>query len=156
MFTAGVRAHLVMAQVAAPLLMRRGDADRPGLIAATIAWSFGGYLGNLFYDVAKAAQVRMAYALAQELRQHRVAAVAIAPGFMRTERVLAAHAAHPFDLSGTESPDYLGRAVAALAADPEVLARSGETLAVGDLARSYGFTDVDGSQPEAFRLPGPA
>jgi hypothetical protein len=79
--------------------------------------------------------------------------VAIAPGFMRTERVLAAHAAHAFDLSGTESPEYLGRAIAHLAGDPDRLTRSGELLTAGDLARAYGFTDVDGSQPKAFRIP---
>jgi NAD(P)-dependent dehydrogenase (short-subunit alcohol dehydrogenase family) len=143
-----------MAQLAAPLLLERSAGDRPGLIASTIAWAQGGFLGNVFYDVAKAAQVRMAYAMAQELRTHRVAAVAIAPGFMRTERVLAAHRAQPFDLSVTESPEYLGRAVAALAADPDLMRWTGETLTAGDLARTYGFTDVDGAQPEAFRLPG--
>jgi len=154
MFTAGVRAHLVMAQLAAPLLMERSEADRPGLVASTIAWAFGRPLGNAVYDVAKAALVRLAYVMGEELRPHRVAAVAIAPGFMRTERVLAAHAAHPFDLSGTESPEYLGRAVAALAGDPDLMRRTGETLTAGELARACGFTDVDGSQPEPFRLPG--
>jgi hypothetical protein len=72
---------------------------------------------------------------------------------MRTERVLAAHAAHPFDLSGTESSEYLGRAVAALAADGQVINKSGKTLTVGELAREYNFTDVDGRQPPPFRLP---
>jgi NAD(P)-dependent dehydrogenase (short-subunit alcohol dehydrogenase family) len=153
MFTAGVRAHLVTAQLAAPLLIGRTAADRPGLIASTIAWAFGRPLGNAVYDVAKATLVRLAYVMAEELRPHRVAAVAIAPGFMRTERVLAAHAAQPFDLSVTESPEYLGRAVTALAADPDVLGRTGQTLTAGDLARAYEFTDVDGRQPEAFRLP---
>jgi NAD(P)-dependent dehydrogenase (short-subunit alcohol dehydrogenase family) len=154
MFTAGVRAHLVMSQLAAPLMLARSGSDRPGLIASTIAWAFGRPLGNAVYDVAKASLVRLAYVMAEELRPHRVAAVAIAPGFMRTERVMAAHAAHPFDLSGTESPEYLGRAVAALAADPEVMQRTGEVMTAGDLARDYGFTDVDGRQPEPFRLPG--
>jgi NAD(P)-dependent dehydrogenase (short-subunit alcohol dehydrogenase family) len=153
MFTAGVRAHLVMAQLAAPLMLGRSAGDRPGLIASTIAWAHGRFLGNVFYDVAKAAQVRMAYAMAQELREHRVAAVAIAPGFMRTERVMAAHHEQPFDLSVTESPEYLGRAVAVLAADPDLMRRTGEVLTAGDLARTYGLTDVDGSQPEAFRIP---
>jgi NAD(P)-dependent dehydrogenase (short-subunit alcohol dehydrogenase family) len=153
MFTAGVRAHLVMSQLAAPLLLARSESDRPGLIASTIAWSFGRPLGNAVYDMAKAALVRLAAVTAEELRPHRVAAVAIAPGFMRTERVLAAHAAEPFDLSGTESPEYLGRALASLAGDPDVLLRTGETLTAGDLARAYGFTDLDGAQPEAFRLP---
>jgi NAD(P)-dependent dehydrogenase (short-subunit alcohol dehydrogenase family) len=151
MFTAGVRAHLVMSQMAAPMLMTRPEGARPGLIASTIAWAFGGRLGNAVYDVAKAALVRLAWVMADELRPHGVAAVAIAPGFMRTERVMAAHAAHPFDLSGTESPEYFGRAVAALAGDPELMRRSGETLTAGELARAYGFTDVDGRQPEPFR-----
>jgi len=152
MFTAGVRAHLVMSQLAVPLLLGRSERGRPGLVASTIAWAFGRPLGNLFYDVAKAALVRMAYVMAEELRPHRVAAVAIAPGFMRTERVLAAHAAKPFDLSVTESPEYLGRALAALAGDPELMRRSGQVLTAGDLARAYGFTDVDGRQPAAFRI----
>jgi NAD(P)-dependent dehydrogenase (short-subunit alcohol dehydrogenase family) len=152
MFTAGVRAHLVTAQIASPLLIARSEGDRPGLVASTIAWAFGRPLGNLYYDMAKAALIRMAYALAEEVRPHRVAAVAIAPGFMRTERVMAAHAAQPFDLSPTESTEYLGRAIAALAADADLLRWTGETLTAGDLARVYDFTDVDGSQPEAFRL----
>jgi NAD(P)-dependent dehydrogenase (short-subunit alcohol dehydrogenase family) len=153
MFTAGVRAHLVMSQLAAPLLLDRPEPERPALIASTIAWSFGRPLGNAVYDMAKAALVRLAYVTAQELRPYRVAAVAVAPGFMRTERVMAAHAAHPFDLTGTESPEYLGRAVASLAGDPEVMQRTGEVLTAAELARDYGFTDVDGTQPEAFRMP---
>jgi NAD(P)-dependent dehydrogenase (short-subunit alcohol dehydrogenase family) len=91
--------------------------------------------------------------MAQELRPHNVSGVAVAPGFMRTERVLAAHAAEPFDLSQTESPAYLGRAIRALAADPDVIAKSGELLTAGELAREYGFTDIDGQQPEPFRIP---
>ena len=150
MFTAGVRAHLVAGRFAAPLMFAR----RAGLIISTVAWAFGKYLGNLFYDVAKAAIIRMAFGMAHELRPHGVAAVALAPGFMRTERVLAAHAAQPFDLSGTESPEYVGRAVAALAADPDVLGKSGRVLTAGDLARDYGFTDVDGRQVPAFDVPG--
>jgi len=156
MFTAGVRAHLVMSQLAAPLLIGRSERGRPGLVASTIAWAFGEPLGNLFYDVAKAALVRMAYVVAEELRPYRVASVAIAPGFMRTERVLAAHAAQPFDLSATESPEYVGRALAALAGDPELMRRSGQVLTAGDLAHDYGFTDVDGGQPAAFRIAPPS
>ena len=70
-----------------------------------------------------------------------------------TERVMLAHEQQPFPLDGTESPEYTGRALAALAADPNVLTKSGAVLTAGDLAREYGFTDIDGSQPEAFRLP---
>ncbi len=153
MYTAGVRAHLVASSLAAPRMFRRGEQEPPGLVVSTVAWAFGDYMGNLFYDVAKAALIRMAFGLAHELKPHRVAAVALAPGFMRTERVMSAYAREPFDLGATESPEYLGRAVASLAADPGVLARSGQLLTVGELAREYGFTDVDGRQPEAFRLP---
>jgi NAD(P)-dependent dehydrogenase (short-subunit alcohol dehydrogenase family) len=154
MFTAGVRAHLVMSQAAAPLLLARRDGDRPGLIVSTIAWAFGRPLGNAVYDVAKAALVRLAYVMAEELQPHRIACVAIAPGFMRTERVLAAHAAQPFDLSVTESPEYLGRAVTALAGDADLMRWTGQVLTAGDLAREYDFTDLDGTRPDAFRLPG--
>jgi NAD(P)-dependent dehydrogenase (short-subunit alcohol dehydrogenase family) len=150
MFTAGVRATFLSSRCAAPLLIANGG----GLIVSTVAWAYGEYLGNLFYDTAKAAIVRMAFGMAAELRPHGVAAVALAPGFMRTERVMLAHEQQPFPLDGTESPEYSGRAVAALAADPDVLAKSGAVLTPGDLARDYGFTDIDGSQPEAFRLPG--
>src|SRR5262249_62102648 len=83
MFTAGVRAHLVMSQLAAPLLIGRSERGRPGLVASTIAWAFGEPLGNLFYDVAKAALVRMAYVVADELRPYPVAAVSIAPALLR-------------------------------------------------------------------------
>lgn len=150
MFTAGARAHLVASRLAAPMMIERGS----GLVVSTVAWAFGRYLGNAVYDAAKAAIIRLAFGMAHDLRPHGVAAVALSPGFMRTERVLAAHAASPFDLAGTESPEYLGRAVAALAADPDVIARTGRLLTVGELAREYGFTDVDGRQPEPFRMPG--
>jgi len=149
MFTAGVRAHLMASRLAAPMMI----AARRGLLISTIAWAFGGYLGNVYYDVAKAAIVRMAFAMARDLDPHGVAAVALAPGFMRTERVMAAHAQREFDLTGTESPEYLGRAVAHLAADPDVFRKSGTLLTVGELAKEYGFTDTDGRQPEPFRLP---
>jgi NAD(P)-dependent dehydrogenase (short-subunit alcohol dehydrogenase family) len=148
MFTSGVRAHLVASRFVAPLMIERGS----GLIVSTIAWSYGEYMGNLIYDTAKGAIVRMAFGMAEELRPHGVAALALAPGWMRTERIMAAHAQQPFDLSPTESPTYLARAVVALATDRNVMEKSGSVLTVGDLAREYGFTDVDGRQPNAFRI----
>jgi NAD(P)-dependent dehydrogenase (short-subunit alcohol dehydrogenase family) len=151
MYDAGVRAHFVASRYAAPLLLH-GTGRTVPLIVSTIAWAFGEYLGNVIYDSAKAATARMMFAMAEELRPHDVAAVAIAPGFMRTERIMAAHAAQPFDLSGTETPEYLGRAIAHLAADPKLLGKSGRIVTVGELAREYGFTDVDGVQPEPFRM----
>jgi NAD(P)-dependent dehydrogenase (short-subunit alcohol dehydrogenase family) len=117
--------------------------------------------GNLFYDLAKAAMTRLAFGMAQELKPHGVASVALSPGWMRTEFVLAGHQtdeAHWHErpaLAGTESPRYLGRAVVALAADPGVMAHSGQVLRVGDLARSYGFTDIDGRVVPPFELEAP-
>lgn len=156
MFTAGLRAALVSSRLAAPLMVKR----RQGLIVTT---SFHQrerfYSGHLFYDVAKVALNRLAFAMARELRPHGVASVALSPGHMRTELVLAAfhtdeaHWREVEALRGTESPAYVGRAVAALAEDTSMMRRTGEALIVGELAREYGFTDADGSQPEPFRLP---
>ena len=152
MFGPGVRAHFTASRLAAPLMIAR----RRGLVVSTIAWAYGADMGSVPYDAAKAATARAIFGMGHDLRPHGVAAVALAPGFMRTERVLAAHAERPFDLGATESPEYIGRAVAALAADDDVLRHSGRIVTVGDLAREYGFTDVDGRQPEAFRIPGAA
>lgn len=136
MFTAGVRAHLLASRHAVPLLVAdRGE--RPGLIVNTIAWAFGAYLGNVLYDTAKAATARLAFGMAEDLRSQRVASVALAPGH----------------LGVTETPQYIGRAVASLAADPDVMVRTGGVLTVGELAREYAFTDTDGRQPEPFGLP---
>jgi NAD(P)-dependent dehydrogenase (short-subunit alcohol dehydrogenase family) len=148
MFEAGVRAHLVASRLVAPLML----AARRGLIINTVAWDRGLYLGNLFYDVAKAAIIRIAFGMSEELRPHGVAAIALAPGFVRTERVMAEHVFQPFSLDRTESPEYTGRAVAFLADDPRIMEKSGKILAVGDLAKEYGFTDIDGKQPPAFRI----
>jgi NAD(P)-dependent dehydrogenase (short-subunit alcohol dehydrogenase family) len=157
MFDRGVRNHLLSSRCAAPMLVQQGR----GLIVTTTFWDRGRYMrGNLFYDLAKASMTRLAFGLAEELRPHGVASLALSPGWMRTEWVLAGHQTdeqHWHErpaLARTESPRYLGRAVVALAADPQVLDRSGQVLRVGDLAREYGFTDIDGRQVEAFELPG--
>ena len=159
MFTAGVRAHLTASRLAAPLMVPR----RRGLIVSTTANLRAlPYMRNLFYDLAKNAVSHLVWAMAQELREHNVAAVALAPGFMRTERIVEAFtragAAHALDGPGgpKETPFYLGRAIVALAADPRVLDKSGELLEVGALAQEYGFTDLDGTQPPPFRLGSPA
>ena len=156
MFTAGVRAHVTASRLAAPLMV----PHRRGLIVSTTAnLDALPYLSNLFYDLSKNAVARLVWAMAQELRAHAVAALAVAPGFMRTERITEAFrragAAAALDGPGgpKETPIYLGRAVVALAQDPQVLEKSGQLLEVGTLAREYGFTDADGSQPAPFRLP---
>ncbi len=156
MFTAGVRAHLTASRLAVPLML----PQRRGLIVSTTAnLEPLPYMQNLFYDLAKNAVARLAWSMAQELRAHDIAVLALAPGFMRTERVVEAfrRAGALQALEGPggprETPAYLGRAVVALATDPQVMERTGQLLEVGALSREYGFTDVDGTQPPPFRLP---
>jgi len=122
-----------------------------GLIVSTIAWTFGKPMSG-YYGVSKAAVVRFMEELAHELRPWGIAACAVAPGFMRTERVMQVLGESSPVLDETESPEYVGRGIAALAADPERMERSGQVLAAGDLARVYGFTDVDGRQPPRFEI----
>ena len=147
MFEAGVRTHLVATRLAVPLML----PHRRGLIVHTTAWDRDKYLGNLFYDVAKAAVNRLAFGMARELEPHQVAVVALALGFVGTERVLTAFAAAGRAPPDLESPAYIGRAVVALAADANILAKSGRVLTVGQLATEYGFTDVDGRQWPPFQ-----
>ncbi len=155
MFDHGVRNHVIACHEAAPLFVRQ----RRGLIVTTTFWDRGRYLkGNLFYDLAKAAMNRLAFAVAEELRPYGVTSLAVSPGWMRTELVLAGFQAdertwtqHP-GLARTESTRYLGRAVVALAADPRVQDKSGTVQLVGELAREYGFTDVDGRVVPPFEI----
>ena len=120
------------------------------------------YRGNLFYDLVKVNVARLAYAWAEELRPHKVASVYVTPGFMRTEAVLEHFGATEGDwrevaeknskargmgLAGSETPFFVGRAVAALAADPKVLEKSGGLYSSWALAEEYGFDDVDGARP---------
>lgn len=155
MFDRGVRHHWLASRCAAPQMVQAGR----GLILTTTFWDRDRYLrGNLLYDLAKASMSRLAFGMAQELRAHGVASIALSPGWMRTEFVLLGHKTDEAHwqsqpaLARTESPRYLGRAAAALAADAQVLARSGQVLRVADLAREYGFTDIDGRQVAAFEL----
>jgi NAD(P)-dependent dehydrogenase (short-subunit alcohol dehydrogenase family) len=148
MFESGVRAHLAATQLAVPLML----SSRRGLIVHTTAWDRDKYLGNLFYDVAKAAVNRMVFGMARELQTHQVAVVALAPGFVRTERVLAAFAGAGRLPDNLESSEYTGRAVVALAGDANVMAKSGRVLNVGQLAVEYGFTDIDGRQLPPFQI----
>jgi len=145
MFTAGLRAHLVTCRYGLPLLLER---DR-GLAVLTTFTRGREYLGNVFYDVAKNAVCRAAAAIAADLGEREVAVVALSPGWVRVERMvgLPEHL-----LAQTESPEYIGRAVAALAEDPAVVRRTGQTLTVGGLAREYGFTDIDGTRPIPYAI----
>ena len=155
MFTAGVRAHLVASRGAVPLML----PQKRGLIVTTTANLVPlPYLRNIFYDLAKNAVARMTWAMADELREHGIAAVAVAPGFMRTERVVEAFrragAEHALNGPGGpgETTTYVGRSIVALAGDAHVVDKSGQVLEVGALAREYDFTDSNGSQPPPFRV----
>ena len=153
MFGAGVRTHWLASRHAVPLMLPR----KRGLIVNTTASLGDRYLGSLLYHVAKSAINRMAWAMSHELGRSGIAAVALAPGFMSTERVEETFRRHPElreKMGGpSETPAYIGRAVVALASDPSVIEKSGRLLEVGALAQQYGFTDVDGSQPPPFRPP---
>jgi len=156
MFTAGVRAHLAASRLAVPLMLPQGR----GLIVSTTAnLAALPYLPNIFYDLSKHTISRLVWAMAHELRERGIAVLAVAPGFMRTERVTEAFrragAIAALDGPGgpKETPVYLGRAIAALAGDPRALERSGQLLEAGTLAQEYGFTDVNGTQPAPFRIP---
>jgi NAD(P)-dependent dehydrogenase (short-subunit alcohol dehydrogenase family) len=150
MFTSGVRAALMASRLAVLQML----PQKHGLIISITAWDRDKFLVNVYYDVAKNAINRMTYGLARELRPHNIGVVALAPGFMRTERVAAAFegAGNKDYLNFTESPEYAGRAVVSLASDPTVLEKSGRILTVGDLADEYGFTDIDGRRIPPFRI----
>jgi dehydrogenase/reductase SDR family member 1 len=144
MFAAGVRAHYVASALAVPLMP-------PGSLIVTISYFVGAYLGPdwVAYSVAKAADDRMIAVMARHLSERGVSAVSLYPGLVRTESVLRAGGL--FDLSNSESPMFVGRAVAALAADREIARRSGETLVAAELGVEYGFVDVDGRRPRSIR-----
>ncbi len=152
MFDQGVKTYALASAAAVPWMLPR----QSGLIVNITAWDRDKYTGHFFYDLAKSTMNRMAFAMGTELKPHGITALALAPGFMRTERVMKALADDPSltDTVGipSETPAYAGRAVAALTADRNVLRHTGKVLCVGDLAQEYGFTDVDGTQPKPFRL----
>jgi dehydrogenase/reductase SDR family protein 1 len=146
MFQAGIRAHYVTSQLTAPLLIRQGG----GLIVNISFWAAQKYVGNVAYGAAKAATDKLTADMAHELRPYHVAVVSLYPGLVRTEAVLAAAGA--LDLSNSESPQFIGRAVAALAADPQVMQKTGQVLIAAALAQEYGFTDVDGNRPRPLSV----
>ncbi|KWX00955.1 3-oxoacyl-(acyl-carrier protein) reductase [Carbonactinospora thermoautotrophica] len=155
MLRQAVETHIVTSWYAAPLMVAR----RRGLIVeVTDGLPDSGYRGSLFYDLVKSAVIRLAAAQAEDLRPYGVAAVALTPGFLRSEAVLDhfgvteenwrdAIAKDPH-FAHSETPAYIGRAVVALAGDPDIMARTGQALATWGLAKEYGFTDVDGTQPD--------
>lgn len=146
MFSAGVRAHYQASQLAAPTMIAR----RRGLIVNISFWAAQKHIGNVAYGVSKAATDKMTADMAIELKPYGVAVVSLYPGLVRTEKVM--EAAKWLDLTNSESPEFIGRAVAALAADPDVLRHTGKVLVAAGLAMEYGFTDFDGKTPRALTL----
>ena len=149
-----VQSHIITSWYAAPLMVQR----RSGLIIEITDGITDRYRGSLFYDLVKASVIRLALAQAEELRPHNVAALALSPGFLRSEAMLDgfgvtedtwrdAIAQHP-DFAASETPHYIGRAVVALASDPGILSKSGGAFATWNLWKEYGFTDIDGTQPD--------
>ncbi|MFF2789059.1 SDR family oxidoreductase [Streptomyces sp. NPDC058049] len=149
-----VETHVITSRYALPLMVAR----KSGLVVEVTDGNTARYRGSFFYDMAKSAVIRLAVAQAAELRPHGVAAVSLTPGFLRSEALLEHFgvteanwrdgAAKDPNFAHSETPAYLGRAVVALAADPDVMARTGRALATWDLCKEYGFTDADGTQPD--------
>ncbi|HTG15301.1 MAG TPA: SDR family oxidoreductase [Blastocatellia bacterium] len=161
MLRLAVDTHIITSHFALPLLIK----DPGGLVVemtdGTAEYNNTNYRLSLFYDLAKTSVIRMAWAQAQELRPHECTAVALSPGWLRSEMMLDnygvseanwrdAIARQPHFVI-TETPRYVGRAVAHLAGDPALSRWNGESLSSGQLAKVYGFTDLDGSQPDAWR-----
>lgn len=153
MMERAIYTHIITSRYGAPLLVERGE----GLIAEITDGDSPNYRGNLFYDLVKSSAIRLAYGMAEELRPHKVAAVAVTPGFLRSEAMLdhfgvteanwQEGAKQDPHFIASETPFYVGRAVAALAADPNIMAKTGQAFASWNLAEEYGFTDMDGRQP---------
>jgi NAD(P)-dependent dehydrogenase (short-subunit alcohol dehydrogenase family) len=154
--------HLVTSHFALPLLIREPGGLVVEMTDGTREYNDTRYRVNAFYDLAKSAVLRLAFALAQELEPHGCTAVALTPGWLRSEMMLEhygvteetwqeAERGSPHFAAISESPLFVGRAVAALASDPDLHSKNGGSFSSGALAREYGFTDVDGSQPDAWR-----
>jgi len=141
MFEAGVRAAYTSSAYAARMMTEK----KRGLIVNISFWSAQVYLGNTQYGVSKAAVDKMTEYMAKELKKYKVAVISLYPGLVRTESIMR-NAKH-FDMSNSESPQFIGRVVAALAADPDILKKSGKVLVAAQEALDYGIQDIDGKQP---------
>jgi NAD(P)-dependent dehydrogenase (short-subunit alcohol dehydrogenase family) len=146
MMDAGVRAAYVASHHAATPM----TIARRGLIVHLSHWAGRKHIGNVIYGVSKAATDKMVADMAHELKPHGVTVVSLYPGLVRTEKVMAAAAV--FDLSNSESPEYIGRGVAALAADSDAQRWTGQTIVAASLGETYGFTDIDGKRPRPLTL----
>ena len=156
-----VDTHAITSHFAIPLLLREPGGLVVEVTDGTAAYNGRNYRVSFFYDLAKAANLRMGFALAHELGPRGATAVALSPGWLRSEAMLDAYGVTEANwreatrkqphFAITETPRFVGRAVAALAADPDRARWTGQSLSSGQLAKIYGFTDVDGSRPDAWR-----
>lgn len=154
MLQRAVHSHIITSCYAAPLML----VQKSGLIVEVTDGDGFWYRGNLFYDLVKISVIRLAFAMAEELRKHGVTAIAVTPGFLRSEAMLEHFGVSEAnwqdavkedpDFIASETPYFTGRAVAALASDTDVARRSGRVFSSWGLAREYGFTDIDGRQPD--------
>jgi NAD(P)-dependent dehydrogenase (short-subunit alcohol dehydrogenase family) len=152
--------HAITNHFAIPLLLRSPGGLVVEVTDGTAEYNAANYRVSFFYDLAKAANLRMAFALGHELGTRGATAVALTPGWLRSEAMLEAYGVSEDNwrdatsvsphFAISESPRYVGRAVAALAADPDVARWNGQSLSSGQMAKVYGFTDLDGSQPDAW------
>ncbi|MFW9908117.1 MAG: SDR family NAD(P)-dependent oxidoreductase [Candidatus Thorarchaeota archaeon] len=158
MFQISLRSHFICSQEAAKLMI----PSKSGLIVTTGFWDDDKYIHLVPYDVVKHAKARIAYAMAIDLFDYDIASVYVSMGWIRTEHLMRTskdgklNDENYVDLEGyekTESTRYVGRAIVALASDPDVMKKTGKTMTTSELAREYGFTDLDGSQPERFVIP---
>ena len=145
MVTTGVRGTFIASQHAARMMI---PAKR-GLIVVISTWAAQKHVANALYGVSKAATDKLVADMAHEIKPHGVTVVSLYPGLVRTESVLAAGV---FDLSNSESPEFIGRAIASLASDDDVIRRTGQVLVAAALAEEYGFDDIDGRRPRALTL----
>jgi NAD(P)-dependent dehydrogenase (short-subunit alcohol dehydrogenase family) len=153
--------HAITSHFALPLLIKNPGGLVVEVTDGTNEYNATHYRVSFFYDLAKAANLRMAFALAHELKPHKATAVALTPGWLRSEAMLDAYGVTEKNwldatqrqphFAITESPTFVGRAVAALAQDPDKERWTGQSLSSGQLAKVYGFTDRDGSRPDAWR-----
>jgi NAD(P)-dependent dehydrogenase (short-subunit alcohol dehydrogenase family) len=156
-----VETHAITSHHALPLLLRRPGGLVVEMTDGTDDYNRANYRNSFFYDLAKSSVLRMAFALGHELGPRGATAVALTPGWLRSEMMLDAFGVREDNwrealarvphFAISETPRYVGRAVAALAADPAVTRWNGASLSSGGLAKAYGFTDLDGSRPDAWR-----
>jgi len=153
--------HAITSHFALPLMIRTPGGLVVEMTDGTDAYNATNYRVSFFYDLAKAAVGRMAFALAHEIERYRATVVLLTPGWLRSEAMLDAYRVTEANwreatkiqphFAISESPAFVGRAVVALASDPDVGRWNGQSLSSGQLAKIYGFTDLDGSQPDAWR-----